>query len=146
MPQVSESVTIGRPVTTVFQIASDTNRVKEWQPDVTEAVYTDNRIRVGVMVTQSRNTHMLGWRLDLNADITDYTPNRLIEYKGVLGRFPVTGQLEFESGGGQTTVTETLDIRMPFLFFVFGPFMRSTMRSRTRRSLEALKSIAEGER
>ena len=143
MPQISESVTINRPTMTVFKTVVDTSRMQEWQPDVTSVHATENRLRVGVMLTQNRRTRLLGWKLDLNADIVDYAPNRVLGYRGVLGRFPISGKIEFESMGGTTEVREVLDIRMPFPMGIFSPYMRRVMGARTRAALGQLKNIVE---
>lgn len=143
MPQVEHSVTINRPVSEVFRFVNDADNMAEWQPDVRESHLTGEKMRVGVMMTQTRTTHLLGWRLDLNADIVGYQPNKSIEYQGILGRFPVRGQIAFESMGGNTTVTESLEIRMGFLFAIFSPMMSGTMKRRTRNALETLKEKLE---
>lgn len=143
MPEVQSSITINRPVSEVFRFAIDFENAPKWQPDVTESHQTEDNIRVGVMVSQRRTTRLLGWKLDLNADIVDYAPNRLLGYKGILGRFPVNGRMEFESMGGTTKVTQKLDIRMGFLYSIFSPLMRGVMTRRTRMSLEALKKTLE---
>ncbi|GAB4515996.1 MAG: hypothetical protein OHK0046_20440 [Anaerolineae bacterium] len=143
MPEVSYSTTINRPISEVFRAASDFDAKPQWQPDVISAHQTEDRVRTGVMVTQNRSTRLFGWRLDFNADIVGYQPNKVVEYKGVLGRFPITGRLEFAPNGGSTVVTETMDIRMGFLYGLFSPFMRSTMQTRTRRALENLKTMLE---
>ncbi len=144
MPQIEQSVTINRPISEVFRFAADfENKAQQWQPDIIQHYQTEDKVRVGVMITQSRSTRLLGWRLDLNADITGYQPNKLIEYKGVLGRFPVLGRLEFSSAGGSTTVTESMDIRLGCLFAPFSPLMTMVMTGRTRRVLERLKQLLE---
>jgi uncharacterized membrane protein len=143
MPQISEKITINRPVNAVFALAIDSSRLPQWQTDILSIYPPDERLRVGVMMTQNRDTYLLGWRLDLNADIVDYAPNRTLGYKGVLGRFPVQGRLEFEGHGGTCDVSETLNIRMGFPFGLFGFLLKSVMRRRTRNALEALKQLAE---
>jgi hypothetical protein len=70
--------------------------------------------------------------------------NRLIEYNGVIGRYPVVGALKFESQGGSTVVTESLDIRMGCLFAPLSPLMNMIMGARTRRMLGNLKKVIEG--
>lgn len=141
MPQISANVTINASIGDVFRYAVD--NLQQWQPDIEGMDMTDDRIRLGISITQRRNTFLMGWRLDLNADITDYKPNKLIEYKGVLGRFPVLGQLEFTPQGGTTLVTERLNIRMPWLTMLYSPFMRRVMTSRTSKVLNLLKSQLE---
>jgi uncharacterized membrane protein len=144
MPQIQASVTINRPITEVFRFATDFNKAPEWQPDVKEVHQSEERPRVGVMVSVRRSTYLLGTRLDLNADITNYSMNRLMEYKGVIGRYPAVGVLKFESQGGSTVVTESIDIRMGCLFAPLSPLMNMVMSTRTRRMLGNLKKVIEG--
>lgn len=143
MPEINQSVTINKPVSQVFRYVVDPEKTREWQTDVEAVHQTDDKLRVGVMITQKRETYLLGWKLDLNADVITYQPNNLIEYKGVLGRFPVTGRIEFQSAGGTTTVTENINVRMGFLFGLFSPFLRGVMSRRTQRALKTLKSQLE---
>ncbi|HRF97238.1 MAG TPA: SRPBCC family protein [Aggregatilineales bacterium] len=141
MPKINAQVTINASVGDVFRYAI--GDMKAWQPDIEAMDMTDDRIRQGISITQRRSTFMMSWRLDLNADITDYKPNKLLEYKGVLGRFPVLGQLEFTSQGGTTLVVETLNIKMPFITGLYAPFMRRVMTNRTQKALNTLKSQLE---
>jgi len=143
MPQISHTITINRPVNEVFRTATDFSNAQEWQPDVVESTLSGEKPRVGLFITQSRDTHALGWRLDLNADITGYTPNRLLEYKGVVGRFPVSGRIEFEHSGTVTTVRETLDVRTGCLYAAVNPFLAGALNKRTQRALDGLKQKLE---
>lgn len=141
MPKVSAQVTINASISDVFRHA--VNDLKVWQTDIEGMDMTDDRIRQGISITQRRNTYLMGWRLDLNADITDYKPNKLVEYKGVLGRFSVVGSIEFTPTGGATQVSESINIRMPFLTGLYAPFMRRVMTARTQKMLNTLKSQLE---
>jgi len=141
MPKISAQVTINASVGDVFRYAM--GDMSAWQPDIEAMDMTDDRIRTGISITQRRKTFLMSWRLDLNADITDYKPNKMLEYKGVLGRFPVLGQLEFLSQGGATLVKETLNIKMPFITSIYSPFMRRVMTARTQKALNTLKSQLE---
>lgn len=144
MPQVDYTVQINNPINEVFRFASNFNNANQWQPDVIETHQSDDKPRVGVMITQSRSTRLMGWRLDLNADILEFVPNKQVGYKGVLGRFPVQGKLEFNNiGGGVTQVSHVMDIRMGFLYAIFSPMMKGVMTRRTRRELESLKTLME---
>lgn len=143
MPQIECSVTINRPISEVFSYVADFRNAPQWQGDVEEVFLSDSSIRVGVMVTQTRRTRLLGWRLDLNADIIAYQPNKIIEYKGVLGRFPIHGEISFSSSRGTTELTEAINIRMGFLYAIYSPFMAGTMRRRTNAALQALKTMME---
>jgi uncharacterized membrane protein len=144
MAEIRESITINRPITTVFQSVADTDQLDKWQPDVTQSHYSEKKLRVGVMITQDRKTYALGWKLDLNADVIDYVPNRKITYKGVLGRFPTTGTIEFESAGSATTVIETIDVKIGLLQMIFTPLIKGAISRRTRQALASLKKLTEG--
>ncbi|MCU0480179.1 MAG: SRPBCC family protein [Anaerolineae bacterium] len=141
MPKISAQVTIQASISDVFRHA--VNDLKAWQTDIEGMDMTDDRIRQGISITQRRNTYLMGWRLDLNADITDYKPNKLVEYKGVLGRFSVVGSIEFTPQGGTTLVSESINIRMPFLTGLYAPFMRRVMTARTQKMLNTLKNQLE---
>lgn len=138
-----QSITVNRSVSDVFRTVANFREASQWQPDVQGVHLSDDHVRTGVIVTVVRSTRLLGWKLDLNADIIDYTPNKLIEYKGVLGRFAVRGSYSFIPSAGKTQVTETLNIRMGWLYAIWGPLMRTVMAGRTRRALEGLKQYLE---
>lgn len=143
MPQVTHTITINRPISEVFRFAVNFNNAKQWQRDVTETYQSEENVRVGIMVSQRRTTRLFGWKLDLNADVVDYAPNKLLGYKGVLGRFPMYSRMEFTSMGGSTQIIHTYEIRMGFLYGLFSGMMKGVMTRRTRQSLEALKKLME---
>jgi uncharacterized membrane protein len=143
MPHIEESIVINRPISDVFRFVSDFRNGPQWQKDITNVHQSEGKTRVGAMITETRSTRMLRWRLDLNADILGYVPNKSIEYKGVLGQFPVAGQLRFEMQGGATQITHSMNIRTGCLFSLFGPLLTGIMRRRTRRTLNALRQLLE---
>lgn len=143
MPEISHSITVNRPVNEVFRAVADMNNAQSWQPDVTASSMSDEKMRVGIMITQTRTTHALGWRLDLNADVLDYAPNRLIRLQGVLGRFPALVTYTFESRGGATAVTETVETRTGCLFALVTPMLSSAISKRTKKALAGLKESLE---
>lgn len=145
MPQIKHSVSIDKPVGRVFRYVAEVKNAQKWQPDVRRAYDDGEPLRVGAIISQDRATRLLQWRLDLNADVVDYRPNKLIEYKGALGRFSVHGRLEFESSRRTTTVTESVDVRMGCMYFMFSPLMNGVMQRRTRKTLETLKAVLEAE-
>lgn len=143
MPQIEQKIMINRPVGEIFRYVVDFRNDPEWQDDVVSVHQTDGMTRVGTMLTESRDMHVLGWRLDLNADVIDYQPNKMLEYKGVMGRFPVEGRYEFNFSGGSTEFVHRMDIRMGFLFGLFSPLLSGALNRRTRNTLENLKQRLE---
>jgi len=145
MPRVRYSVTINRPVDKVFQFVTNLENASKWQPDVVQVYHAEESLRIGMIISQDRSTRLLHWRLDLNADIMEYRPNKLVEYVGALGQFPVRGRLEFDGTTRATTVSESLHIRMGIRLAIFAPFMKTVMQRRTRRTLKMLKTVLETE-
>ena len=145
MPQIKYSVTINSPIGRVFRYVVDVKNAQKWQPDVRKAYDDGEALRIGAIISQDRSTRLLQWRLDLNADVIEYRPNKLVEYKGALGRFSIHGRLEFESSRRTTTVTESIDVRMGCMYFMFSPLMGNVMQRRTRKTLETLKNVLESE-
>jgi uncharacterized membrane protein len=143
MPKVRYSVTINRPIGEVFRFATDPEKVQEWQKDVKKIYHPEESLRAGVILSHDRNTRLFTWRLDLNADIMDYRPNKLVVYQGALGRFNVQGRIEFDAVRRTTTVTEEVDIKMGCTMFMFSPFMTAVMKRRTQKALDTLKSVLE---
>ncbi len=143
MPEISQTVTVNRPVNEVFRKVADMNDAESWQPDVKSGSMSDERMRVGLFVAQRRTSRVFGWKLDLNADVLDYTPNKMIRLKGVVGRFPTVITYSFESRGGATAVTETVDARTGCLYLPVGPFLSASLNGRTKRALNGLKESLE---
>lgn len=143
MPLIEYSITINRSVGEVFRFVADFRNTPQWQTDVDQVFQTEPSLRTGVMVTETRRTRLLGWKLDFNADVIGYQPNRMIELKGVLGAFPCKTIYTFETARGATQLTQSLDIRMGFLYGLFAPMMRGVMLRRTQSSLEKLRQIME---
>ena len=143
MPIVRHSVTIDRPLAEVSRFVVDQTKIQQWQLDVRQVYHPEESIRPGIILSQDRATRIFHWRLDLNADVTDYRPNKLIAYQGALGQFRVKGKFEFEGHGRSAIVTETVDIRTGCLMFWVSPFISAVMGRRTRKTLERLKIVLE---
>ena len=143
MPIVRHSVTIDRPLAEVSRFVVDQTKIQQWQLDVRQIYHPEESMRPGIILSHDRATRIFHWRLDLNADVTDYRPNKLIAYQGALGQFRAKGKIEFEGHGRSAIVTETVDIRMGCLMFWLSPFMSAVMGRRTRKTLERLKIVLE---
>jgi uncharacterized membrane protein len=143
MPEIKHTVTINRPVGEIFRFVADFRNDPQWQGDVAEVHQTEGNTRIGTMLTETRTTRAWSWRMDLNADVIDYQPNKLIEMKGVIGRFPSVVRYEFAFSRGTTEFTQHLNIRLGFLYAIFSPFVTRAMNRRTRQSMEKLKAMME---
>lgn len=143
MPEIEYSVTINRPISEVFRYVADVKNNTLWQDDVIASQLSDKSMRVGLMFTESRKWRVWTWRMDLNADVLEYQPNKTIEFKGILGRFPVRKRYEFSSSAGTTTLKQTLSIRTGCIFLPFNPLISNGVNRRTKRTMNQLKQVLE---
>jgi uncharacterized membrane protein len=146
MPVIKHTVTIERPVSEVFSYVSDFSKYSEWQPDIISIHQTEGKTHVGSMITIERHLRAVFARLDLNADITDLQLNKIIQYKGTIGVYPVIGSYTFEPQGRTTVITETTDVRMWFLpRFFTGWLFTMALKNRSQKTLDNLKNLLESE-
>ncbi len=146
MAEIKHTVTINRSVGEVYRFVADFNNDPQWQKDVTGVHQSEGALRVGTMITESRSTRAWTWKLDLNADVIDLKPNKLIEFKGVLGIFPARIKYIFNFSRGTTEFTQEIKIHISFLYKIFSPFIRRAVGARTQRTMENLKALMEKER
>ena len=143
MPIIQHNLTINRPISDVFSYVADFTKSPNWQKDVVKVWQTEEKARVGVMVTQSRRLRVVFYQLDLNADIVEYQLNKKIELKGTTGFFPIILTYTFEPSGRSTRITETMDIRMWGPHRLMSSFVSGAMKRRAERSWNNLKQLLE---
>lgn len=146
MAEIKYTVTINRPVGEVYRFVSNFKNDPQWQGDVTDVHQSDGALRIGTMLTESRSSRAWTWKLDLNADVIDLKPNKLIEFKGVLGIFPVRKRYEFNFSRGTTEFTQEITVKISFIYMLFSPFIRRAIKARTQKTMNALKALMEQER
>ena len=142
MANFEHSIRIQRPVSDVFGYVADWRNTPEWQTGTGGVtVVPDKPLRVGSMVTQERRSG--GADLLLNADVTDYKPNRQLELRGVLGRFQFRDTFSFESEGRSTVVKHERATGGGILARLFAPLMPFRMNRVMSSDLERLKKVLE---
>jgi hypothetical protein len=144
MPVVEHKVSINRSVSDIFRFMSDFANNPKWQPSSMN-LEKAGKIRIGDMVVGTQR--IMGRMQHVNADVVDYSPNQKIAYTGIMGNYPFRTTYNFNfSGAGGTEVTIMTDIRIPWFYFFFRPFVLAGLNSQTATALDNLKQYLEARR
>ena len=144
MPVIEHKVMINRSVAEIFRFMSDFSNNPKWQPDTIQ-LERSGKVKVGDMVVGMRR--LMGRMQHVNADVVDYVPNQKLAYSGIMGNYPFRTTYSYDfSGAGGTQVTITTDIRIPWIYILFRPFVMSGLNGQITKSLENLKEFLEARR
>ena len=144
MPVVEHKVLINRSVSDIFRFMSDFANNPKWQPSSMQ-LEKAGKVRIGDMVVGTQR--IMGRMQHVNADVVDYSPNQKIAYTGIMGNYPFRTTYNFNfSGAGGTEVTIMTDIRIPWFYFLFRPFVLAGLNSQTQTALNNLKQFLEARR
>jgi len=102
--RVEVTFMIDRPVEQVFAFLGDLENNMMWRPGQIEAKKVSAG-PIGVGTTYRMVNSVLGRRLDGEAEVTEYEPNRKFTSIGKSGFMPITAQRIFEPVEGSTRVT-----------------------------------------
>lgn len=145
MAVIEQTIKINRPFSDVFKQIADFDNLqgqKAWQPTLTAAnVTAGSPIRAGSSVSMRKQ--LMGGSIFINADVVDFQRNKRIELKGVYGRFRFTRAIELATGGRETTIRDTFDLRTPWFYFWYSPFFVSALRRQNNAEWERLKALLE---
>jgi uncharacterized membrane protein len=146
MGHIRESVHIDAPVDQVWEVAHDCTRFLDWQTGFVEIKDCQGSIdRVGASYTFVYKA--LGRRLEGRSETTKVDKPRLIETKETTpGGGRGTSIAVFESAGGGTDITLTLDYELPGGFIgdmANKLFMERALERDIRHSNENLKALCE---
>lgn len=144
MPAIEHKITINRSVAEIFRFMTDFSNNPKWQPDSIQ-LERSGKVKVGDMVVGMQR--VMGRMQHVNADVVDYVPNQKLAYTGIMGIYPFRTTYSFDfSGAGGTQVTVLTDIRIPWLYIMFRPFVLSGLNKQTQTSLDNLKAFLEARR
>ncbi len=144
MPVVEHKVTINRPVTDIFRFMTDFSNNPRWQPS-SVLLERAGKVKLGDMIVGTQR--MMGRMQHVNADVVDYSPNQRLAYSGIMGGYPFRTTYNFNfSGAGGTEVSVTTEIRIPWFYFLFRPFVLGGVNSQMQTALQNLKQFLEDRR
>jgi len=141
VPEASHSVTIARPVDSVFAYVADGENAQRWRTGVLD-IKRESGEGVGTRYAQGVQGPM-NRRIAADYEITVLEPDRRIEFQTVAGPVRPHGRYDFEPVEGGTRVSFSLDARLGGLRgLVMGSAVQKTMNAEVR-ALDALKRVLE---
>jgi uncharacterized membrane protein len=140
---IENSVTIQKPIFDVFRMATDFDSFATWQPATKLVKVTPNDpVRTGSMIYMEKS--LPTGLTFINADLIDYQRNKVMEMKGVFGRFKFTRKTEFITSGRDTIVKDRLEMPTGCIYFWYAPLLRRMIEGQTKREWAVLKQRLEG--
>ena len=142
MPHAEQSITINRPVSTVFNFVLDGTNNPLWRPAVLDIERVPGKPSgVGAVYKQGLKGPG-GRRIDGDYEIVESQPDELIRFQVIAGPARPMGTFRFEPAGNATRVTFALDLEPKGLTRLMSPMIASTMRSEVA-TLSNLKAYLE---
>ena len=140
--EITHEITIQASISPVFKAVADFENADTWQPDVVNVGLTAAKpLRTGSMVAMTKK--FMGGEIFINADVTEYVPNKRIELKGVHGRFRFLREIEFTPMGGTTQINDRFAVSMGWFWFWYKPFFLRALRNQTADEWQRLKAQLE---
>jgi uncharacterized protein YndB with AHSA1/START domain len=141
MPDAKYSVTVHRPVETVFAFVSDGEKCPQWRPGVIDIKRVSGD-GVGTRYDQGVRGPM-GRRIAADYEITVFEPGRRLEFQTITGPARPHGRYDFEEVAGDTRLTFSLDAQLTGLRrLLMGGAVQRTMDAEVR-TLDNLKRVLE---
>lgn len=145
MAHAEESITIDRPVNTVFNFVLDGTNSPLWREGVMDIERVPGKpLGVGAAFKQGLKGPG-GRRIDGDYEIVECQPNELIKFQVTAGPARPTGTYRFEAAGDATRVTFILHFEPKGLARLMDPMITRTMRSEVA-TLASLKEYLESQR
>jgi uncharacterized protein YndB with AHSA1/START domain len=144
MVSIKSSVSLKRPLAEVFQFISDNQRnATQWVAGLIEARVTNHVVGVGRAWVDTMQ--LLGRRVEVPSEVTEYEPNRVIGFKSTSGPIPVAGSFSFEPDGEGTKLTYSLQGEPGGFFKLAEPLVARSMQRQWDTNLANLKDVLEQE-
>lgn len=140
MPEQSRTVSIARPVSTVFAFLADAENDKQWRPGVIEMSRTGGD-GAGATYRQVLGAPG-GRRVDADLEITELVPDQRIAFRTTTGPVRTTGSYDLRPVDNGTEVTFRLSARLVGLKRLMTPLVAMTIRSEVD-ALGELKRVLE---
>lgn len=139
---IEQKVTVRRALPDVWRMISDFEDYPRWQPHTRLAKVTPNDpIRQGSMLYIEKSDP-LGVTF-INADLIEFQRSKMIDMKGVYGRFRFRRTMEFSTSGMETLVRDRIEMNPGCLYFWYTPILRSMLTSQMQREWDAVKKTLE---
>ena len=144
--RVEESTLIRRPVDEVFAFAANPKNDPRWASAVAESTQiSEGPLGVGTRFAQV--LRLLGRRLEVTFEVTEYDPNRSLQIGRFSGRLRSTrGRRIFEPAPTGTRVTFAGEGGSGLFLNLLEPLVSAAAKRAARRDLTNLKAVLEAEK
>jgi uncharacterized protein YndB with AHSA1/START domain len=141
MIRIQASVTINHPLEEVFRFMTDNQNALQWQSGLLEARVTNDVVGVGK--TWVDVVQVLGQRIEIASELTEFEPLRTVGFKSTSGPIPLEGRYVFEPDGEGTKVTFTLQGEAGGFFKLAEPIVARSTQRQWETNLANLKDLLE---
>ena len=128
MAHAEGSITIDRPVNTVFNFIADGTNNPLWRSSITDIERVPDK-PTGLGAVFKQGLKGPGGRIDGDYEIVEYQPDQLIKFQVIAGPARPTGTYQFEEIGNSTRLTFTLHFEPKGLAKLMDPMIASSMKS-----------------
>tara|TARA_B100000749_G_C18152624_1_gene352460 strand:- start:10 stop:492 length:483 start_codon:yes stop_codon:yes gene_type:complete len=143
--QVTQHITIGRPVNVVFDYLAQPETAMKWQGRVIDSKkLTDGppSVNMKAKVVQT----LAGQEVTFVFRTTSYIPNRVLAFTTESGPTEINGMVECKQVENYTHVTFTLTAHLSGFLQLLGPTLKTLIKNEMQNDTQRLKSILEGPR
>ena len=142
MINVEVSTVINRPIGEVFDFLSNMENNMKWRTSQQE-VKKLSVGPIGVGTTYRMVNHVLGRRLETEAEVIEYEPHRKYTSRDKSGNLPLEAQRIFEPVDGGTRVTLKLKADPSGVFKIGAPLFASMAKRSLESDIANLKDLME---
>ena len=141
MIRIQASATVNRPLEEVFRFMTNNQNALQWQSGLLEARVTNDVVGVGK--TWVDVVQVLGQRIEIASELTEFEPLRTVGFKSTSGPIPLEGRYAFELDGAGTKVTFTMQGEAGGFFKLAEPIVAWSTQRQWETNLANLKDLLE---
>lgn len=138
----TQPVRVKRPLEEVFAYVSNLDKQAEWSNAVLES-RQEGFGQIGSGTRYRTKIKFLGRTIEGLSEVSDYAPDRRIEFTSITGPMPYKWDLVVEASDGGTVVNSHGEAEPSGLFKLAAPAMKGAFKRQAESDLQTLKAILE---
>ena len=144
MIRIDLSTMINRPIEDVFEYATGVKNQPEWASGVLEAEQTSEG-PFGVGSTYRLVRRLLGRRIEVTFEVTEYESNKKYGFKSTSGPVSVEGSQSFDSVEGKTRITLAMEGDPRGFFKLAEPILAGIVKRQFEGDLHNMKDLLDAQ-
>jgi carbon monoxide dehydrogenase subunit G len=140
--QLKNSVTVNRPIQSVFDYASNPENVPTWQAQIMDVRKTSSG-PLGEGTTAVAKVKFLGVQFEVPTETTAWDPPRSFSVQNTGGPMPMSMQFTFTPEDQATRIDHLADMELSGLYKIAGPLLEPVVQRQMQTNLGALKAVLE---